>query len=69
MFGFLLQWPTLLTLLMFPMLVFMYARLARSEERDMEARFGEEWWAYAETTPRFTPRLGGGRQGSGAARP
>ena len=33
MFGFLLQWPTLLTLVMFPVLVVMYVRLARIEER------------------------------------
>jgi protein-S-isoprenylcysteine O-methyltransferase Ste14 len=33
MFGFLLQWPTLLTLAMFPVLVWMYVRLARQEER------------------------------------
>jgi protein-S-isoprenylcysteine O-methyltransferase Ste14 len=41
MFGFLLQWPTLLTLAMFPVLVLMYVRLAISEERDSEKTFGE----------------------------
>lgn len=54
--GFLAQWPTLLTLLMFPVLVFMYGRLARSEESEMEARFGDEYRAYAARTPRFWPR-------------
>jgi protein-S-isoprenylcysteine O-methyltransferase Ste14 len=39
MFGFLLQWPTILTLAMFPVLVWMYVRLARSEER-----FGAAFW-------------------------
>jgi protein-S-isoprenylcysteine O-methyltransferase Ste14 len=34
MIGFLVQWPTLLTLIMFPILVTMYVRLARREERD-----------------------------------
>jgi protein-S-isoprenylcysteine O-methyltransferase Ste14 len=34
LFGFLVQWPTVLTLVMFPVLVFMYVRLARSEERE-----------------------------------
>ncbi|MBN8488587.1 MAG: isoprenylcysteine carboxylmethyltransferase family protein [Burkholderiales bacterium] len=53
--GFLLQWPTLLTLLMFPVLLLMYGRLARSEEREMEARFGEAYRRYAERTPRFLP--------------
>jgi protein-S-isoprenylcysteine O-methyltransferase Ste14 len=55
--GFLLQWPTLLTLLMFPVLVFMYGRLAVTEEREMRDRFGAEFDAYAARTPRFVPRL------------
>jgi protein-S-isoprenylcysteine O-methyltransferase Ste14 len=57
MFGFLLQWPTLVTLLMFPVLVYMYVRLARQEERDSEAHFGDTWREYAARTPRFIPRL------------
>ena len=57
MFGFLLQWPTLVTLIMFPILVYMYVRLAMQEERDSEARFGEAWHEYAARTPRFIPRL------------
>jgi protein-S-isoprenylcysteine O-methyltransferase Ste14 len=58
MFGFLLQWPTILTLAMFPVLVFMYVRLALSEERTSEQDFGSEWTRYAARTPRFFPRLG-----------
>ena len=57
MFGFLLQWPTLLTLLMFPVLVWMYVRLARSEERDALAEFGDEYSRYAQQTPAFFPRM------------
>ncbi len=57
MFGFLLQWPTVLTLAMFPVLVFMYWRLARSEERETEARFGPEYATYRLATPAFIPRL------------
>ncbi len=60
LFGFLLQWPTILTLAMFPVLVGMYAWLARQEERDMEAQFGQAWRDYAARTPRFIPRWGGG---------
>jgi protein-S-isoprenylcysteine O-methyltransferase Ste14 len=56
MFGFLLQWPTLLTLAMFPVLAVMYARLARREEREVAARFGAEYAAYAARTPAFFPR-------------
>jgi protein-S-isoprenylcysteine O-methyltransferase Ste14 len=59
MLGFLLQWPTLVTLVMFPILVVMYARLATAEERAVRARFGAEYERYAARTPRFIPRLGG----------
>lgn len=59
MIGFLLQWPTLVTLVMFPILVYMYARLATREEADMIALFGDEYRAYAGRTPRFFPKLGG----------
>ncbi len=64
MFGFLLQWPTLLTLAMFPVLVFMYARLSRREEADMEAQFGDQWRAYVASTPAFIPKVSrfGGQQ-------
>ncbi len=53
--GFLLQWPTLLTLLMFPVLLVMYVRLARHEERELLAAFGDEYAAYMATTPAFLP--------------
>lgn len=56
--GFLLQWPTLLTLAMFPILVAMYGRLAVTEEREMRTRFGAEFDAYAARTPRFVPAIG-----------
>ena len=56
--GFLLQWPTAVTLVMFPILLMMYARLARQEEREMEAVFGETYRRYAAITPRFLPRFG-----------
>jgi protein-S-isoprenylcysteine O-methyltransferase Ste14 len=58
MFGFLLQWPTLVTLIMFPILVAMYAVLARREEQDMIREFGDEYRRYAQRTPRFLPRWG-----------
>ena len=59
MFGFLLQWPTILTGLMFPVLVVMYGYLATREEADMLAEFGNEYERYAARTPRFFPKLGG----------
>ena len=55
--GFILQWPTILTLLMFPVLVYMYARLARREEREVLAEFGETYTRYAANTPAFLPRF------------
>jgi protein-S-isoprenylcysteine O-methyltransferase Ste14 len=58
LFGFLLQWPTLLTLAMFLVLVYMYMRLARTEERDAIAEFGEEYRRYVQRTPAFFPELG-----------
>ena len=57
MLGFLLQWPTLLTLAMFPVLVAMYLRLARAEERDVARAFGDGYRRYAATTPAFLPWL------------
>jgi protein-S-isoprenylcysteine O-methyltransferase Ste14 len=58
MLGFLLQWPTLVTLLMFPILVTMYVRLAHREEREVLAEFDETYARYAANTPAFFPRLG-----------
>ena len=59
MLGFLLQWPTLITLIMFPILLVMYVRLARREEQEVLAEFGEEYARYAAVTPAFLPRFGG----------
>ena len=58
MFGFLLQWPTILTVLMFPVLVTMYVLLAHREERDALTEFGEQYQRYKAETPGFFPRLG-----------
>ena len=58
MLGFLVQWPTILTLVMFPLLVTMYVRLARREERDVRASFGEQYALYTTRVPAFLPRLG-----------
>lgn len=57
MVGFLLQWPTLATLVLFPILVLVYRRLAIREEREVAERFGEGWERYASSTPRLLPRL------------
>lgn len=57
MIGFLLQWPTLITLVMFPILVYVYVHLARREEKDTLAEFGEAYQRYADKTPAFLPHL------------
>ena len=57
MLGFLLQWPTLISLLMFPILVAMYVRLARREEAEAVAEFGDAYSVYKKTVPAFFPRL------------
>ena len=57
MLGFLFQWPTLITLIMFPILVTMYLRLARREEREVLSEFGDEYRLYADRTPAFLPRV------------
>ena len=59
MLGFLLQWPTLITLVMFPILATMYVRLARREEQEVLAEFGEKYRRYAAAIPAFFPRFGG----------
>lgn len=57
MLGFLFQWPTILTVLMFPILVWMYTRLAKSEERDAQREFGSAYETYKEKVPAFLPRF------------
>lgn len=58
MLGFLFQWPTILTLLMFPILVVMYIRLAAIEEREIRAKFGSLFEDYAGRTPAWIPNIG-----------
>lgn len=51
----LVQWPTFLTVLMFPVLSFMYYRLSIREESDMIKAFGEAYGRYRDKTPMFVP--------------
>ena len=55
--GMLIQWPTIITAAMWPILMFMYYRLARREEREMESRFGDQYVTYRQRVPMFWPRL------------
>lgn len=54
--GLLIQWPTIVTLLMWPVLVAAYFRLAQREEAELFAWLGEQYRAYMAVTPRFFPR-------------
>ncbi len=64
----LVQWPTLITLFMAPVLFLAYRRLAKQEERELLERFGELYAEYQARVPAFLPRLGG-RQGAVAPMP
>jgi protein-S-isoprenylcysteine O-methyltransferase Ste14 len=57
MFGFLLQWPTIPTLVLFPILTYMYLRLAKKEEQDSRERFSKAWDGYAAHVPAFIPKF------------
>jgi protein-S-isoprenylcysteine O-methyltransferase Ste14 len=63
--GFLVQWPTILTLAMYPVLIWMYWRLARTEEAEARARFGAEYDAWARRVPAYLPM----RSAEGGATP
>ena len=55
--GFNIQWPTFLTLLMAPVLIVMYLRLAWQEDRELEQEFGDTYRRYSRVVWAFVPRL------------
>lgn len=55
--GMLIQWPTIITAVMWPILMFLYYRLARREEKEMESRFGDKYLVYRRNVPMLMPRL------------
>jgi protein-S-isoprenylcysteine O-methyltransferase Ste14 len=58
--GMLVQWPTIITIATWPLLLTVYFRLARREEREAEALYGEAYRVYRARVPMFVPRLGSG---------
>jgi protein-S-isoprenylcysteine O-methyltransferase Ste14 len=52
-----LEWTTIFTLLLWPILVIVYYRLAKTEDKEVEEKFGEEFRKYKRTVPAFLPRL------------
>ena len=57
LFGQLIHWPTLPTIVFFPVIVCLYYRLARKEEKDMLEKFGREYEIYMQQVPPFFPTL------------
>jgi protein-S-isoprenylcysteine O-methyltransferase Ste14 len=55
--GMLVQWPTIITIATWPILMAVYYRLARREEREAEVAFGDAYRAYEVRVPMFVPRL------------
>ena len=55
--GFLIQWPTIITLIMAPSLLIMYTKLAQKEESHMIEIFGEEYKEYCNKVPAFIPKF------------
>ncbi|MFZ3169993.1 MAG: isoprenylcysteine carboxylmethyltransferase family protein [Candidatus Methanoperedens sp.] len=55
--GLLIQWPTIITLAMWPVLVLMYHRLAKKEEMEALEAYGERYIEYKLRTPMFLPSL------------
>ncbi|GAB6137966.1 hypothetical protein JCM15060_11550 [Halanaerobaculum tunisiense] len=53
--GMMIQWPTISTLVMWPILIYSYYRLAKKEERDVLNEFGQEYKEYRKNTPAFFP--------------
>ena len=57
MTGFLFMWPTLLTLAMFPILIVVYIRLAKQEEKLVRQEFGTAYDDYSSKVPAFLPGI------------
>lgn len=57
MTGFLFMWPTILTLAMYPVLIIVYTKLAKQEERLVRNEFGTDYDNYARCIPAFLPHF------------
>ncbi|MBU5313500.1 hypothetical protein KQI38_15870 [Tissierella carlieri] len=55
--GFLIQWPTIITMMMAPALIIMYLRLSKQEEKIMMVEFGDRYLEYMNIVPRFIPAI------------
>ncbi|MFQ6072947.1 MAG: methyltransferase family protein [Methanosarcinales archaeon] len=55
--GMLVQWPTIITIAMWPILMIMYYRLAKKEEKELEELFGDDYLLYKKKVPMFIPLI------------
>lgn len=55
--GWLIHWPTIPILIMWPILVLLYYKLAKREEKLLEKEFGEKYSIYKNTVPMFIPKI------------
>jgi methanethiol S-methyltransferase len=55
--GLNVQWLTIFTLILWPVLAVLYWRLAKEEDKENEERFGEAFREYKQSVPGFIPRL------------
>ena len=55
--GFMVQWPTLTTLILWPFVIWMYYKLARKEEQEALKKYPEQYRKYMHRTPMFFPKL------------
>lgn len=53
--GMLVHWPTLITLLMWPILVLAYYGLAKKEEKEIERKYGKIYREYKNKVPMLFP--------------
>jgi protein-S-isoprenylcysteine O-methyltransferase Ste14 len=56
-FGMNLEWTTFFTVLLWPVILILYYRLAKKEEKHSEKLFGEEYRKYKRSVPMFIPQI------------
>ena len=57
LFGQLIHWPTIPTVVLFPIVVWAYYRLAKREEKEMIENFGAAYRNYQDSIPMFFPHM------------
>jgi len=56
-FGLLIHWVTIILSILFPILIYLYYHLAKTEENYLEEKFGEQFIQYKKAVPMFIPRF------------